>query len=201
MFVEELKRVHGLSVSEIARRLQKSKAWVSVRMQTFSEMSEATRLAILAGDFPLYSYIYTLHPFRRLTGVASKSEIDEFVKIISGKSLSAREIERLAGAYFRGGDEMRQQLRAGDLGWCLDEMRRREEASKSSELTENENRIVRDLEIVSGMMGRLGIKLSGVVVKRPAFKARVDLLSDRIISQLNPFTKSIKDFYDRCREA
>ena len=96
---------------------------------------------------------------------------------------------------------MRAQLRQGDLGWFLDELRRREEATKSSELSESENRMVRDMEIVSGVMGRLGTKLSGVDVKKPAFKARVDLLTDRIMSQLNPFTRSLKDFYDRCRKA
>lgn len=201
VFVEELGKTHGLNVSEIALRLQKSKSWVRVRMQALTEMSEATRLAILEGSFPLYSYLYTLHPYRRLPGVASKSDVDEFVKIVSGKGLSAREIERLANAYFRGGDEMRAQLRKGDLGWCLDEMRKREDAAKSSELTESENRIVRDLEIVSGVMGRLGIKLHGQEVKKPAFKARVDLLADRVLSQLNPFTNSLKDFYDRCRKA
>jgi hypothetical protein len=201
MFVEELHKTHGLSVAEIAGRLQKSKAWVNVRLSTFSEMSEKTKASILSGDFPLYSYLYTLHPFRRLNGCASKDEIDEFVGIASGKALSAREIERLAAAYFRGGDEMREQLKKGDLGWCLEEMRRREEAMKSSELTESENKIVRDLEIASGAMGRLGLKLPSADVAKPAFKARADLLADKILSQLNPFTRTMKEFYDRCRKA
>lgn len=201
MFVEELSKTQGLSVAEIARRLQKSQAWVNVRLRTFSEMSEATRASILSGAFPLYSYLYTLHPFRRLNGVASKSEVDEFVKVASGKALSARDIERLAVAFFRGGDEMRDQMRKGDIGWCLDQMRQREEASKSSELTENENRIVRDLEIVTGTMGRLGLKLPNADVTKPAFKARADLITDKILSQLNPFTKSLREFYDRCRKA
>ncbi len=200
VFVEELGKTHGLNVSEIALRLQKSKSWVRVRMQALTEMSDTTRLAILEGSFPLYSYLYTLHPYRRLSGGASKSEVDEFVKIVSGKGMSAREIERLSGAYFRGGDEMREQLRKGDLGWCLDEMGKREEAASSSELTESENRIVRDLEIVSGVMGRLGIKLPGQAALRPAFRARADLLADQIISKLTPFTKTVRDFYDRCRK-
>ena len=201
MFVEELHKTHGLNTAEIARRLQKSKAWVSIRLQTFSEMSEATKTAILSGAFPLYSYLYTLHPFRRLNGSASKAEIDEFVKIASGKGLSTREIERLATAFFRGGQEMRAQLKNGDVGWCLEEMRRREEAMKSSELTESENKIVRDLEIASSAMGRLDLKLASAEVAKPAFKARADMLADKILSQLNPFTKTMKEFYDRCRKA
>ena len=92
VFVEELNKTQGLNVSEIALRLQKSKSWVSVRLKTFSEMSEATKLSILEGRFPLYSYLYTLHPFRRLEGSASKFEMDEFIGITSGKGLSTREI-------------------------------------------------------------------------------------------------------------
>jgi hypothetical protein len=200
IFVEELKKIHGLSVREIADRLQKSKAWVSVRLKTFSEMSEPTKAAILDGKFPLYSYLYTLHPFRRLTGVASKNEIDEFVKITSGKGFSARDIERLAGAYFRGGQEMREQLRKGDLSWCLEQMRRREEATKSSELSEKENKILHDLERVSITMGRLTLKLSGVDVSHKAFLAQTDLLVDRVLGQIESFTKNLKEFYDRCRK-
>lgn len=200
MFVEELHKTHGLSVAEISGRLQKSKAWVNVRLSTFSEMSAPTKASILSGDFPLYSYLYTLHPFRRLNGYASKDEIDEFVGIASGKGLSARDIERLAGAYFRGGEEMRAQLKNGDVSWCLEDMRRREEAMKSSALTESENKIVRDLEIASGAMGRLGLKLPSSDVTKPAFKARADLMSDKILSQLNPFTRTMKEFYDRCRK-
>ena len=109
---------------------------MSVRLQTLAEMSETTNLAIMSGKFSLYSYLYTLHPFRRLKGPASKKDVDEFVELTSGKALSTRETERLAGAFFRGGDEMRAQLRSGDLGWCLGEMKRREDQSGSADLTQ-----------------------------------------------------------------
>lgn len=201
MFVEELKATHGLSVAEIATRLQKSKAWVSVRLQTLTEMSETTKSAIMSGKFSLYSYLYTLHPFRRLKGSASKRDVDEFVELTSGKGLSTRETERLAGAFFRGGDEMRAQLRSGDLGWCLGEMKRREDQTASADLTELENRCVRDLEIICGCVGRLILKLPGIDVTKPAFVARADLLADQALSRIAPFTQTLREFYDRCRKA
>lgn len=201
MFVEELHKTFGLSVADIAARLQRSKAWVSVRRQTLSEMSESTKAAILSGSFPLYSYLYTLHPFRRLKGSASKNDIDEFVSLVSGKALSTREIERLAVAFFRGGDKMRAQLKNGDLGWCLEEVKRREQAQFSAELTDAENRCVRDLEIVCGCMGRLSLKLQGIDVGKPAFVARADLLTDQALSRMGSFTQILRGFYDRCREA
>jgi hypothetical protein len=200
MFVEELRSAHGLSVAEIARRLQKSSAWVSVRLQGFSQMGEATKDAVMSGTFPAYSYLYTLLPFRRLNGGASRSDIDEFVSLTAGKGLGTREVEMLANAFFRGGDEIRKQLRSGDLGWCLQEMQKRADSAKSSELTEAENRCVRDLEIIGGCMNRLGLKLPSQDATNPAFRARADLLADQIISKLQPFTKTLKDFYDRCRK-
>lgn len=199
-FVEELRSVHGLSVSEIARRLERSSAWVSVRVQSFSQMGEATKNLIMSGSFPAYSYLYTLLPFRRLKGSESKSEVDEFVSLTAGKGLGTREIEMLSSAFFRGGDEMRAQLRSGDLAWALEGMRKREADSQSAELTEVENRCVKDLEIVGGCMGRLGMRLPGIDVAKPAFRARADLLAAQILSKVNPFTMALKDFYDRCRQ-
>lgn len=201
MFVEELRSAHGLSVGEIARKLQKSSAWVSVRLQGLSQMGDATKSAVMSGTFPAYSYFYTLLPFRRLNGGASKSDIDEFVNLTAGKGLATREVEMLANSFFRGGNEMRQQIRGGDLGWCLEEMRKREAASKSSELTEVESRCIKDLEIIGACMSRLGFKLPGQDATRPAFRARADLLADQLLSKLQPFTRTLKDFYDRCRKA
>lgn len=199
-FVEELRSVHGLSVSEIAARLERSPAWVSVRVQSFSQMGEETKSAIMSGTFPAYSYLYTLLPFRRLKESGAKADVEEFVRLTAGKGLGTRDIEALASGFFRGGDEMRSQLRSGDLRWVLDEMRNREAASHSADLSEVESRCVRDLEIMGGCMVRLGMKLPGIGVAKPAFKARVDLLADQVLSKVNPFTKVLKEFYDRCRQ-
>ncbi len=200
-FVEELRSVHGLSVSEIARRLERSSAWVSVRVQSFSQMGEATKNSIMSGAFHAYSYLYTLLPFRRLKESGAKADVEEFVSLTSGKGLGTREIEMLASGFFHSGDEMRKQMRSGDLEWALDGMRKRDRDQQSAELSEVESRCVRDFEIIGGCMGRLGMKLPGIDVTKPAFLARADLLADQILSKLNPFTKVLREFYDRSRQA
>ncbi len=164
-------------------------------------MGEATRNSIMSGSFPGWSYFYTLLPFTRVNGSNAKSEVDEFVSLTSGKGLSTREIEMLASGFFRGGDEMKKQLRSGDLAWVLEGMRKRKSDSESAELTDIENRCVRELEIIGGCMGRLGMKLPSMDIKKPAFCARADLLADQVLSKVNPFTKVLKEFYDRCRQA
>jgi len=205
-FVEELKRIHGFSVAEIAHRLQKSKAWVLVRLQTLSSMSDKTASAILSGEFPLYSYLYTLHPFRRLTGAASQKEIDEFVSLSGGRGLSTRDIELLSDAYFRGGEAMRAQMRNGDLGWCLQELKERNRIRNegSAELSEVEKKILRDLEITQGCMGRISLKLTSqgdLGGGQPAFRVQAEVLIDGVLSRIDKFSQVLRGFYDRFRQA
>ena len=48
-----------------------------------------------------------------------RKEIDEFVGIVSGKKLSTRNIDMLAKGYFKGSDELREQIREGDIDFYL----------------------------------------------------------------------------------
>ena len=92
-FLDELKAGRGLSVAEIAHQLSRSKAWVSLRLGVLGELSAVVREALFDGSFPVYSYLYTLRPFRRLNGARA---VEEFVTALRGKKLSARQIEQLA---------------------------------------------------------------------------------------------------------
>lgn len=202
-FVDELKSIHGLTVSEIAHRLQRSKAWVSVRLQTLSSMSEQTSGAILSGGFPLYSYLYTLHPFRRLAGVASKKDVDDFVQLSSGRGLSTRDIELLSDGYFRGGDALRVQMKNGDLGWCLNELKERNRihSEGASELLDSEKKIIRDLEILQDCMSRLSLRLAREGPGQSAFRVQAELLVSGALSRIEKFVVVLRGFYDRIRKA
>lgn len=205
-FVEELKSAHGLAVAEIAARLERSKAWVLVRLKTYSEMSEATSTAILSGKFPFYSYFYTLHPHMRVTGVASKKEVDEFVAHTSGRGLSTRDIELLSNAYFRGGDAMKNQIQNGDLGWCLQSLkdRKRQQDEGRADLSDVEKGILRDLEILQGCMGRVPLKLMRPEISREkaeaGFLAQAELLAGGVLSRVEKFVEVLRGFYDRVRQ-
>jgi hypothetical protein len=65
-FLDELKGVGGLSVAEIGQQVGRSPAWVSLRLGVLAELSPLVRGALFDGAFPVYSYLYTLRPFRRL---------------------------------------------------------------------------------------------------------------------------------------
>lgn len=60
---------------------------MSLRLGVLAELSSLVRGALFDGTFPVYSYLYTLRPFRRLKGAAA---LDEFVAMLRGKKLSTR---------------------------------------------------------------------------------------------------------------
>jgi hypothetical protein len=62
--IDELKIVHAMRTGEIAKLLERSTSWVSVRTGIMGEMSSAVMDRIFAGEFPPYCYLYTLRQFR-----------------------------------------------------------------------------------------------------------------------------------------
>lgn len=193
-WVDELRKVYGLSIAEIASRLDRSSAWVAVRLNVLSEMSDTVREAIFRGDFPTYSFLYTLRPIRRLNEVP-KSDVDDFVKAVSGKKLSHRAIETLAHSFFRGGDEIRDQIKQGDLGFCLEKMK--SQADSAKDLSDLEKRTLRDLEIMQGAMGRLIFRLKNNALREPSFFAQAGLLVGGILRNSDRFLATLRSFSDR----
>ena len=114
-FIEELRQRDGMSVADIAGQLSRGKSWVSMRLGLMAEMSAVVREKLFGGEFPVYSYMYTLRQFMRMNGV-SKQDIEAFVVALAGKKLSVREIEQLAHGYFRGPASFREAIRQGRVG-------------------------------------------------------------------------------------
>lgn len=116
-FIEELHSAHHLSISEIARRVERSVTWVRLRIDMLKNMSDTIREKIAAGKFPLRSYLYELGPVTRVRGNGPK--VEQFVNAVSGHEYSTRDIATLSRAYF-GGDEMvQQQVATGNVDWTL----------------------------------------------------------------------------------
>ena len=67
-FVDELKRLHGLSVIQIAEALSRSSGWVGMRLGLLVEMPPVVRQKLFAGEFPVYAYMYSVRPFMRMNG-------------------------------------------------------------------------------------------------------------------------------------
>jgi predicted transcriptional regulator len=192
-FLDELQAGCGLSVAEIAEQLSRSKAWVSLRLGVLAELSPVVREALFDGSFPVYSYLYTLRPFRRLNGAAA---IDEFVAALRGKRLSARQIERLAHGFFRGPESFRQEIRQGHLTLPLQQLQ--DLPDDPDGCSECERLFLADLEQAQKVLVRLMTKSLDQRLSSRPFRAQAHLLCAGLLSRLAAFTKTLHTLYDRC---
>jgi len=167
-FLDELKAGCGLSVAEIAEQLSRSKAWVSLRLGALAELSPLVREALFDGSFPVYSYFYTLRPFRRLHGAAA---IDEFVTALRGKNLSSRQIEHLGAGFFRGPESFRQEIRNGHLSLPLQKLK--DLPDNPDGCCEFERLFLADLEQAQKVLVRLMTKSPDERLTSRPFRAQV----------------------------
>lgn len=192
--VDDLKNVHKLSVVEIAQKLEKSPAWVSLRSGILAKMSDTVRSNLFSGRFPVYSYMYTLSHFMRINKV-KKSEVDDFVRAVSGKNLSIRNIERLAYGYFKGSQEFRDQIDAGKISEGLKDLTDFPQDQKS--YSEFERSMIEDLETIGRCMERVTYKSVDPRLKTPAFFVQANLLAGGILIKLETFSEAMRMIYDR----
>ena len=196
-FVDELHVRYRLSVTEIAGRLERSNAWVSVRLGIVERMSEAVKEAVSSGRFPVRCYMYTLRPFTRVKGTGPGA-IDRFIASVAGKGLTTREIDKLAYGYFRGGEAMRGQIEEGNHRWTLARMRELDTGESSAQgMSEAEWNLVRDLQLVQKYIQRV---LSGLTTDDPgsnAFQAHALLLIEGVLEKLEQFARVMRSFHDR----
>ena len=198
MLIDELRNVYKMTVSDIAERLEKSRAWVSMRTGLMDEMSEGVKSSIFNGKFPAYAYMYTLRQFIRMNCI-NNDEIDRFVSSVSGKDLSIRDIERLAHGYFKGPQEFREQIMEGNITWGLSRMK--ELSRHTGDCSELERGMLRDLEITQKYMHRVTYKGRDSRFKSNSFYAQANLLTGGILSQIDIFSRAMRDFYDRSGQA
>ena len=199
VLIDELMSHHMMGNAQIAMSLERSKAWVSVRTGIIQEMSEYVRKQIFSGRFPVYSYMYTLRQFIRINKVAKK-DVDEFVQAVAGKHLSIREIDLLAHGYFKGSVELRQQITTGKLTWALSRLKS-STAHGEHGCSEFERTMLGDLEITQKYMQRLINKAKDDRLKTNAFYSQANILSGGIVRHIEKFSQSMREFYDRSRQA
>lgn len=196
--IDELQTVHGLCNADIAGVLEKSKAWVSLRAGMIRQMPPYIIEKILGGDFPAYSYLYTLRKFMRMNAI-SKNDVEAFVRSVAGKGLSTRDIERLAHGYFMGSADLRQQISSGKVSWALDQLK--QSSPITADCSSLEQSMLGDLQIVQKYMCRVISKSQDDSYRGNSFYAQANLLMGGILRNMAPFSKAVEDFYDRSRQA
>jgi hypothetical protein len=196
-FIDELRALHGLSVSEIAQQLARSKGWVSMRLGLFEELTPAVREKLFAGQFPVYAYLYTVRPFMRMNKVPAE-RIEQFVLAVSGKGLSVREIAFLFQRCFGSSPAWREQILQGRLELPLRHYR--QDFATPGACDSLERGVLRDLELAEKLMRRV----AGVAhenLKSPAFQAQANLLTTQILKEAQPFLQQVRLLHARTESA
>lgn len=194
-FLTELKQGQGMSLSEIAESLCRSKAWVSMRLRLMDEMSPAVREKLFEGAFPVYAYMYVLGPFMRMNGIGREA-IDQFVQALSGHKLSLREIEQLAHGFFRGPDSLREQILSGNLALPLQRMK--EVPADAAGCSRLERLFLHDLELAQKYLQRIMTKSQDGRLQSRPFHAQCHLLTAGILSRAPAFFQTLRELHDRC---
>lgn len=197
-FVDELKRLHGMSIAEIAEVLSRSKAWVSLRVGLLAEMTPAVRGKLFAGAFPVYAYMYSVRPFMRINGTGADA-LEPFVTALSGKGLSVREIAHLAQGYFRGPSALREQIASGNVALALRRLKRAE--AHGDGCTPFEQAMLADIEQAQKYMQRVMGKSPDPRLESAAFRAQAQLLLAGVLDRGAAFFQSVRQLHDRCGQA
>jgi len=189
--IEELKNVHMMNNKEIAKKLERSTGWVSVRLGFLKETTSYVKDQVFQGKFPARCAVYTLRQFTRVNNVAP-NEVDSFVKAVSEKGLSVKDVDFLANAYFKGGDAVKKQINNGELAFSINKMKAIE--MSNIKFGDNENRILNDLEIIQKYINRLIYKLPNIKSESNQFISMANLLTEGILSKINTFIKVLTAF-------
>jgi hypothetical protein len=197
-FVDELKRLHCISVAEIAEMLSRSKGWVGMRLGLMAEMSPTVRQKLFSGAFPVYAYMYSVRSFMRMNGDGRK-DVEQFVTALSGKHLSVREIEHLAQGYFRGPAALREQIASGKVALPLAQLKQQEEHAAGCSVFEQD--MLKDIEIADKYMQRVMSKSPSAHLKSGAFLVQAQLLLGGMLERASTFFQSVRALYDRCGQA
>jgi hypothetical protein len=197
-FIDELKNVRMMHVGEIAAELCRSKAWVSMRAGLIAGMSLKVREKLFNGEFPVYSYMYTIRQFMRMNGVTLE-QAEQFVEAVSGRKLSVRDIERLARGCFCGPESFRQEVLSGNIALSLAQMRRVPDSPDGC--NEFERVLLKDLEIAGKYMQRIVSKSADRKLTSRTFYAQSGLLAAGILSRVQTFIHTIKALHDRSGQA
>ncbi len=196
--IEELKKVHRMTNDDIAELLSKSCAWVSLRTNLMRNMGGYVMEKVFSGDFPVYSYMYTLRKFIRIKSVSAK-DVDDFVRAVAGKQLSYREIDLLASAFFKGSDEIREQIVNGSLKWTISQLRKN--LIPPDDCSNLEKGLLKDMELTVSGMQRLIVKSADFKVENTDFRAQATILTEDMLSSSKVFLECIRRFHDLCTEA
>lgn len=188
-FITTLRNEKHMTINDIAKSLVKSPSWVSVRISFLKRMSVYVQRQVFTGKFPIKNALYTLNHFNRLNKNFAE-EIDNFVRIVSGKGFTTREIDLLARGYFSENGFLKDLIKGGDLNWALEKFKENYEEN-TDKLTTLEKEVIKNLGIVNKCMHRLILRIPKMDKTKPSCIVLTSITAENIASILNNFSIQI----------
>jgi len=99
-------REHGLSQEELARRLCRSRSWVSRRLALLGELGAATQARVRAGTIPPHAAMKYLVPLAR----ANRAHAEALVSALGHTRVSDRDVAALYDGWRRADAEGKKRL-------------------------------------------------------------------------------------------
>jgi len=197
-WLKELKDTQGLSIKEMSVHLSRSSSWVGMRLNLFDGMNEDMSKLLFSGKFPVHVYQYTLRRFMRMDGVKIK-DAESFMKSVSGKKLSNREVENLAWGYFKGPSEYREQIEKGKLEWTLEQIKHVDQYPQAC--NEHERKVLKSFLKLENLFLRISKEIESPHLKNREFFVQAQMFCEKITAYQNNFTPILRRFNDRCKHA
>lgn len=196
--IEELHKKYGLGVSDIARRLERSPSWVSVRLGMIGELSDLVREKILSGAFPARAYMYGIKVFTRVNKTGSSS-INVFVEAVSGKGLGTRDLIALSRAYFTGGLTVQRMIVEGDAHQTVKLLAAQSGPCADGTLSAGQQSFINNLKTIAGVMSRVVASAPSLTAGTARYMQYVNTWSAVIDKSLAAFSQTIKELHDLSR--
>jgi ParB/RepB/Spo0J family partition protein len=144
--VWELVRGGGLSLGEVARRLERSKAWVSGRLGLIEGLPERVLEGVSNGKIGAYVATRYLLPFAR----ANAGDCEKLAEKITEHEFRTREVETLCQHYAAAGPKARSRM-VEEPARFLAALKEASKGAMDPKLSEAENRCVKNLELIGNV--------------------------------------------------
>jgi len=144
--VWELVRGDGLSLAEVGRRLERSKAWVSGRLGLVEGLPERVLEGVSSGKIGAYVATRYLLPFAR----ANASDCEKLAEKIVEHEFRSREVEALCQHYAAAGPKARSRM-VEEPARFLAALKEAKKGALDPKLSEAENRCVKNLELIGNV--------------------------------------------------
>lgn len=144
--VWELVRGSGLTLAEVGRRLERSKAWVSGRLGLVEGLPERVLEGVQSGKIGAYVATRYLLPFAR----ANASDCEKLAEKIMEHEFRSRDVEALCRYYAAAGANSRSRM-VEEPARFLAAFKEARKGAMDLRLSEAENRCVKNLELIGNV--------------------------------------------------